>query len=84
VGFVLIVGAFTRAAAGISFLLFTTTLFGLPDDPVLAHISLFGLASALLIMGGGAYSIDSFIGARTEVSLTTDIAEEPPDPATAD
>ena len=59
VGVLLIVGAFTRAASGVAFLLFTTTLFGLPDDPVLAHISLFGLVSALLVTGGGPYSVDA-------------------------
>ncbi|WP_411966829.1 DoxX family protein [Haloferax sp. YSSS75] len=59
VGILLILGAFTRAASGVAILLFTTTLFGLPDDPVLAHISLFGLVSALLVTGGGPYSVDA-------------------------
>jgi uncharacterized membrane protein YphA (DoxX/SURF4 family) len=58
VGVVLAVGLYTRAAAGLSLGLFTLTLFGLPDDPVLAHLSLFGLASALIITGAGAYSLD--------------------------
>lgn len=58
VGLVLIVGAYTRGAAALSLVLFTVTLFALPDDPVLAHLSLFGLASALLITGAGPYSID--------------------------
>lgn len=62
VGTLLIVGAFTRAASAVAFLLFTTTLFGLPDDPVLAHISLFGLASALLVTGAGAWSVDAWLG----------------------
>ncbi|WP_410767049.1 DoxX family protein [Haloferax sp. DFSO60] len=61
VGVLLIVGAFTRAASAVAILLFTTTLFGLPDDPVLAHISLFGLVSALLITGGGPFSVDSVL-----------------------
>lgn len=59
VGVALLAGAFTRAAAAVSFLLFTTTLFGLPDDPVLAHISLFGLVSALLVTGAGPFSVDA-------------------------
>ncbi|SFR60557.1 DoxX family protein [Halogeometricum limi] len=61
VGVALLAGAFTRGAAAVSFLLFTTTLFGLPDDPVLAHISLFGLVSALLITGAGPFSVDAWL-----------------------
>jgi len=34
VGLALIAGFFTRGAAALSFVLFTATLFGLPDDPV--------------------------------------------------
>lgn len=58
VGLALITGFLTRGVAGVSFILFTTTLFGLPDDPVLAHISLFGLASVLLVTGSGPYALD--------------------------
>lgn len=64
VGTLLILGAFTRAASGIAFVLFTTTLFGLPDDPVLAHISLFGLASAMLVTGAGRWSVDAWLRER--------------------
>lgn len=60
-GALLIVGMFTRGAAGAAFFVFTLSLFGLPDDPVLAHLSLFGLASALLITGAGPYSVDNNI-----------------------
>jgi len=61
VGLLLVVGAFTRASAFVAIGLFTLTLFGLPDDPVLAHVSLFGLASALLITGAGPYSVDRWL-----------------------
>ena len=64
VGVMLIGGAFTRGFALVGFVLFTTTLFGLPDDPVVAHISLFGLVSALLITGGGPYSVDEWLKNR--------------------
>jgi len=64
VGVMLIGGAFTRGFALVGFVLFTTTLFGLPDDPVVAHISLFGLVSALLITGGGSYSVDEWLKNR--------------------
>lgn len=53
VGLLLLSGIATRAVAGLAFGLFTLTLLGLPDDPVLAHVSLFGLTSALLVTGSG-------------------------------
>ncbi len=62
VGLALIAGFFTRGAAAASFILFTTTLFGLPDDPVLAHVALFGMASAVFTLGSGPLSIDHLIG----------------------
>lgn len=61
VGLALLTGTFTRGAAAAGFLLLSTTLFGLPDDPVLAHISLFGLSSALLVTGSGRFSLDASI-----------------------
>ncbi|MFW5978434.1 MAG: DoxX family protein [Halohasta sp.] len=64
VGIMLILGAFTRGFSLVAFGLFTTTLFGLPDDPVVAHISLFGLVSALLITGAGPYSVDRWLEDR--------------------
>lgn len=75
VGVVLILGLFTRTFAGVALLLFTTTLFGLPDDPVLAHISLFGLASVLIVTGAGPFSLDEWLADRP-VGATTD--EETP------
>ena len=62
VGVALIVGFFTRASAALAFVLFTLTLFGLPDDPVLAHVSLFGIASAVFITGAGPWSFDNWAG----------------------
>ncbi|SMO32842.1 DoxX family protein [Halorubrum cibi] len=62
VGLALIAGFFTRGAAAVSFVLFTTTLFGLPDDPVLAHVALFGLASAVFTLGSGPLSFDRWFG----------------------
>lgn len=63
-GIALALGLFTRAGCGVAILMFTTTLFGLPDDPVLAHISLFGLVSVLVITGGGTYSADRWLAER--------------------
>ncbi|WP_049934872.1 DoxX family protein [Haloplanus natans] len=58
VGVLILTGTFTRSAAGAGFVILTTTLFGLPDDPVLAHVTLFGLTSALLITGSGPLAAD--------------------------
>ena len=58
-GVALIVGLFTRGVAAITFGTFTLTLFALPGDPVLAHVSLFGLATALLITGSGRIAFDN-------------------------
>jgi uncharacterized membrane protein YphA (DoxX/SURF4 family) len=67
VGAALLAGLFTRAASGVAFGLFTTTLFALPDDPVLAHLSLFGLVSVLIVTGGGPLSMDRrLLGAERE------------------
>jgi len=65
-GIALALGVFTRAGCGVAILMFTTTLFGLPDDPVMAHVSLFGLVSVLVITGGGAFSLDRWLAARFE------------------
>ncbi|WP_247728870.1 DoxX family membrane protein [Halovivax limisalsi] len=58
-GLGLLVGAFTRAVSVTALVVFTATLFALPDDPVLAHVGLFGLASVLLITGAGPWSVDA-------------------------
>jgi len=59
VGLAFLTGTFTRGAAVAGFVILTTTLFGLPDDPVLAHITLFGLSSALMVTGSGRFSLDA-------------------------
>jgi len=74
VGLCILTGTFTRSAAGAGFVILTTTLFGLPDDPVLAHVTLFGLTSALLITGSGPVAID-----RTVVpALRARVGRSPP------
>lgn len=60
-GVTLLAGLFTRAAAAVAFLMFTLTLFGLPDDPVLAHVTYFGLVSVLFITGSGPLALDNWI-----------------------
>jgi uncharacterized membrane protein YphA (DoxX/SURF4 family) len=61
VGTALLLGVATRGVSAVAFLLFTTTLFGLPDDPVLAHVSLFGLASVLMVTGSGRYEVGTWV-----------------------
>lgn len=75
VGIVLLLGLFTRGFSVVAFLLFTTTLFGLPDDPVLAHLSLYGLVSVLLITGSGPWALDNQLATTETVSRSPDIAE---------
>jgi uncharacterized membrane protein YphA (DoxX/SURF4 family) len=63
-GLAILLGFFTRISSVTALSVFVLTLFGIPDDPVLAHIGLFSLASALLIAGAGAYALDNRIGAE--------------------
>jgi uncharacterized membrane protein YphA (DoxX/SURF4 family) len=76
VGLVLIFGFMTRGAAAVSFVLFTTTLFGLPDDPVLAHITLFGMASAVFTMGAGPLSFDNWFGRPAQSDRETVVSAD--------
>lgn len=62
VGLALVAGFFTRGSAATAFVLFTLTLFGLPDDPVLAHVALFGMVSAVFTLGAGPLSFDHWFG----------------------
>ena len=76
IGVLFLTGCFTRGAAVAGFVVLTMTLFGLADDPVLAHITLFGLTSALLITGSGRYSLDTTVVPWLHRRLAAD-----PDPA---
>jgi uncharacterized membrane protein YphA (DoxX/SURF4 family) len=79
VGLFILTGTFTRSAAGAGFVILTMTLFGLPDDPVLAHVTLFGLTSALLITGSGPVALDRTVvpALRARVGITPARASEP-------
>jgi uncharacterized membrane protein YphA (DoxX/SURF4 family) len=76
IGVLFLTGCFTRGAAVAGFVVLTMTLFGLADDPVLAHVTLFGLTSALLITGSGRYSLDERLVPWLHRRLAAD-----PDPA---
>ena len=57
-GIAILLGVLTRASAILGFAVLTLALFGLPDDPVIAHVGLFGLCSVLVITGAGRWSLD--------------------------
>lgn len=72
VGLALMAGVLTRAVAGVAFVLFTLTLLALPDDPVLAHLSLYGLVSVLIVTGGGPYSVDEQLWGESDAQAETE------------
>ena len=57
-GIAILLGVMTRFSAAVGFAVLTLALFALPDDPVIAHVGLFGLSSLLVILGGGRWSLD--------------------------
>jgi uncharacterized membrane protein YphA (DoxX/SURF4 family) len=60
-GATLLLGAWTRPAAVLAFAVLSATLFALPDDPVLAHVTLFGACSILAVTGSGRYALDPML-----------------------
>jgi uncharacterized membrane protein YphA (DoxX/SURF4 family) len=60
-GVAIILGVLTRFTAVVGFAVLTLALFALPDDPVIAHVALFGLSSLLVILGSGRWSLDRSI-----------------------
>jgi uncharacterized membrane protein YphA (DoxX/SURF4 family) len=57
-GLAILAGILTRFSAVVGFGVLTLALFALPDDPVIAHVGLFGLCSVLVITGAGRWSLD--------------------------
>ena len=57
-GIAILLGVLTRFSAVLGFAVLTLALFALPDDPVIAHVGLFGLCSVLVITGAGRWSLD--------------------------
>ena len=57
-GVAILLGVLTRASAILGFAVLTLALFALPDDPVIAHVGLFGLCSVLVVTGAGRWSLD--------------------------
>jgi len=57
-GLAIVFGVLTRFSAIVGFAVLTLALFALPNDPVIAHVALFGLSSLLVITGAGRWSLD--------------------------
>jgi uncharacterized membrane protein YphA (DoxX/SURF4 family) len=83
IGVLFLVGCFTRGAAVAGFVVLTMTLFGLSDDPVLAHVTLFGLTSALMVTGSGRYSLDGTLVPWVHRRLSADPDRSEPPATTA-
>lgn len=60
VGLLLLFGFWTRTIAIITFFILSVTFFYFGED-VYSHVTLFGTLSALVALGGGAWSIDHWI-----------------------
>jgi uncharacterized membrane protein YphA (DoxX/SURF4 family) len=60
-GGAILLGVMTRFSAIVGFAVLTLALFALPDDPVIAHVALFGLSSMLVVLGGGRWSLDRVV-----------------------
>ena len=60
-GAAILLGLATRLSAMLGFAVLTLTLFGLPDDPVIAHVGLFGSCSVLVVLGAGRWSLDALL-----------------------
>jgi uncharacterized membrane protein YphA (DoxX/SURF4 family) len=57
-GIAILAGVLTRFSAALGFAVLTLALFALPDDPVIAHVGLFGMCSVLVVTGAGRWSLD--------------------------
>ncbi|SNZ04904.1 Uncharacterized membrane protein YphA, DoxX/SURF4 family [Natronoarchaeum philippinense] len=71
-GVALLLGVFTRGGAAVAFVMFTLTLFGLPDDPVLAHVTLYGMVSMLFITGSGPLAVDNWLRETSRDARTSE------------
>ncbi len=79
VGVLLVAGAYTRGAAAVAFLTLVGTLFGLPDDPVLAHVTLFGMLSAVFTLGADPDSLDAWLATASPRADRSAVGARPAD-----
>lgn len=64
VGLFILIGFQTRLVTAIAFLVLVTTFFFFKEE-VYSHVTLFGVLSALLVTGGGAWSLDYLLKKRS-------------------
>jgi uncharacterized membrane protein YphA (DoxX/SURF4 family) len=60
-GLAILAGFMTRFSAVVGFAVLSLAMFALPDDPVIAHVALFGLSSVLVVLGAGRWSVDAVV-----------------------
>jgi uncharacterized membrane protein YphA (DoxX/SURF4 family) len=58
-GIAILLGLATRLTAILAFGFLTLAMFVIPDDPVVAHVGLFGSCSILVVLGAGTWSLES-------------------------
>ena len=63
VGLMLMCGWRTRFASMLALAVLTSTFFFF-QEPVFAHVTLFGILSMILITGGGAVSLDAYVASK--------------------
>ncbi|MAZ41066.1 hypothetical protein CL654_03030 [bacterium] len=63
VGLLILTGLRTRLVSAIAFLVLSLSFFYFGED-VYSHITLFGILSAIFVLGGGKWSIDAWIKSK--------------------
>jgi uncharacterized membrane protein YphA (DoxX/SURF4 family) len=71
-GIAILLGLATRLSAILAFGFLTLALFVLPDDPVVAHVGLFGCCSILVVLGAGRWSLEGLPWPRPQRSALAD------------
>jgi uncharacterized membrane protein YphA (DoxX/SURF4 family) len=71
-GIAILLGLATRLTAILAFGFLTLAMFMIPDDPVVAHVGLFGSCSILVVLGAGTWSIESLRRPRARRSALAD------------
>lgn len=69
VGSMLLKGFYTRFVSVVAFAILSLSFFYFKES-VTSHVTLFGLLSILFVMGGGAWSIDSWMAKRFQTGKT--------------
>lgn len=79
VGLVLVLGLFVRTWSIVAFVVLTLSFFYFKEE-VAGHVTFFGALMVLMIKGGGAWSIDSFIARRSRNAIGTQTPYSPAHP----